>query len=605
MIPDHETAVDFLNHEAISKTVAGVLKENRSHPITIGIHGDWGAGKSSILKMIESEFRGAEGVLCVWFNSWTSQDFDDAKIALLTTTIDGIREHSANKESAVEIFKGLMKRVNFLKVAKRGAEFLPSLVGIEWLAKLINSVSDKADMSQREDIGGDVSGEIRQFRKEFDAFLDEAGITQLIVLIDDLDRCLPETTIAVLEAIRLFLFAPKTAFIIGADESMIEYAVRHHFPDLPVAFPYARNYLEKLIQIPFRIPALGVPETKAYTTLLLVENLLSEDRGRFIELRDKVREILNRPWSGKTIAWKDVVKVAPGQQDNLKTAYLLSQQIGPILAKGTKGNPRQVKRFLNALLVREQIARARGFDNLINRTILAKLMLAERFQPDFYEEIAKSVMASKKGFPSFLGEIESPESKKTKKDSSDKRKLSAESWDQEWVEIWGRMKPMLAEQDLRPYVFVARDKRGMAVKVATGDIEELIENLFGSPMKIRSLEPEIKKLSVEDAETAFNGVSERVLAQGDFNSEPNGFSGMSAIATHHPIYRERILHFLKHIPSNDLGPWVVKGWANVIPQDIPEYGKLVALIDGWAVQDQNNMLKTAAKMALPAMKKRI
>ncbi|TKB29366.1 MAG: NTPase KAP, partial [Mesorhizobium sp.] len=75
-----------------------------------------------------------------------------------------------------------------------------------------------------------------------------------------------------LEAIRLFLFVPNAAFVIAADEGMIEYAVRNHFPDLPAAAgptSYARNYLEKLIQVPFRMPALGASETLVYLTLLL------------------------------------------------------------------------------------------------------------------------------------------------------------------------------------------------------------------------------------------------------------------------------------------------------------------------------------------------
>ena len=89
--------------------------------------------------------------------------------------------------------------------------------------------------------------------------LKASEIDQLVVLIDDLDRCLPDTAIETLEAIRLFVFASRTAFVIAADEAMIEYAVRKHFPDLPDTTgpqTYSRNYLEKLIQIPFRIPAL-------------------------------------------------------------------------------------------------------------------------------------------------------------------------------------------------------------------------------------------------------------------------------------------------------------------------------------------------------------
>ena len=109
--------------------------------------------------------------------------------------------------------------------------------------------------------------QIHAFRKEFEELLERADIDRLVVLVDDLDRCLPEIAIETLEAIRLFLFVPRAAFVIAADEGMIEYAVRQHFPDLPVTTgpaTYARNYLEKLIQVPFRLPSGGIGVQSAH-----------------------------------------------------------------------------------------------------------------------------------------------------------------------------------------------------------------------------------------------------------------------------------------------------------------------------------------------------
>ena len=99
--------------------------------------------------------------------------------------------------------------------------------------------------------------------------LKEANITRLVITIDDLDRCSPETIIPTLEAIKLFLFVPKTAFIIGADEELVRYAVRRRFPELPGdRREVGRDYLEKLIQFPIRIPALGRAEVESYMGLL-------------------------------------------------------------------------------------------------------------------------------------------------------------------------------------------------------------------------------------------------------------------------------------------------------------------------------------------------
>ena len=130
------------------------------------------------------------------------------------------------------------------------------------------------------------------FREEFEELLHQADINRLAVLVDDLDRCMPETAIKTLEAIRLFLFVPKSAFVIAANEDMIEYAVRQHFPDMAVATgsaTYARNYLEKLIQVPFRLPSLGYTETHIHITLLLVPNESEENSDKFVELVELAR----------------------------------------------------------------------------------------------------------------------------------------------------------------------------------------------------------------------------------------------------------------------------------------------------------------------------
>ncbi|HBE4455136.1 TPA: NTPase KAP, partial [Escherichia coli] len=99
----------------------------------------------------------------------------------------------------------------------------------------ITNFADRAgDFIKEADSDGEtLPKHIHAFREEFKDLLNVAKVEKLVVIVDDLDRCLPKTAIATLEAIRLFLFVEKTAFVIGADEAMIEYAVREHFPDLP------------------------------------------------------------------------------------------------------------------------------------------------------------------------------------------------------------------------------------------------------------------------------------------------------------------------------------------------------------------------------------
>jgi len=304
ILTDNETRVDLLNNEAIAACIIALLSEHPSRPVTVGVHGDWGAGKSSILEMIEAALDDKHDVLCLKFNGWRFQGFEDAKIALIEGIVTGLVEKRPALRKAAGVVKDIFRRIDWLKVAKHaGGLALTAFTGIPTpdqlrgiLGGLESILADPAKLATKENLDAvignvksvmkdeteskNVPQEIGEFRKAFDDLLKQAGIKRLIVLIDDLDRCLPDTAIETLEAIRLFVLTNHTAFVVAADEAMIEYAVRKHFPELPdTSGPrdYARNYLEKLIQVPFRIPALGETETRIYVTLLLIGATIGED----------------------------------------------------------------------------------------------------------------------------------------------------------------------------------------------------------------------------------------------------------------------------------------------------------------------------------------
>ena len=642
LIPDHETEVDFLNCEAISRTVVEVLKDNRSRPLTIGIHGDWGAGKSSILKMIESDLTKDDKIAVLWFNGWTFEGFDDAKTILIESTVTELCRQRSTIGKVKELTNSLLRHVDWLKIAKRGSGLainvltgLPSpdqiesaLTALKGMTQDIENISPDEVPARLEEIGGflksadndeNLPNTIHTFRNEFQELLDEAKVDQLVVLIDDLDRCLPSTAIQTLEAIRLFLFVPKTAFVIGADEAMIEYAVRQHFPDLPVTsgpLPYARNYLEKLIQVPFRIPSLGAQETRAYVTLLLVQCLVDEDHGGFGALLDKAKDGLRKPWLGTGLSQADVQAVDANKREALDAAFVLAQQIAPVLAEGTKGNPRQIKRFLNALQLRQVIANARGFADLISQPVLAKLMLAERFQPDFYEHIAAQAMTSSDGKATDIilleGSREGPRVGKNKKTNGTKETAKKEyhqnsdaaQWlERDWLKRWLSIKPTISNVDLRPYVFVARDKKLLTGAIGSGGLEVLTSKLCGSQFEIRTTESEVKELTSGDADIVFEALRERVLGVGDFAKPPPGIDGLSIIAKHHPRFQDEIVKLLRSLDSKKLGLWVIKGWNESIT-DTKALQELRSVMQTWVDQNENMLLKQGASTALATLQKR-
>jgi hypothetical protein len=646
---DNETKVDLLNNEPIAATVVKLLRASAGTAVTVGLHGDWGAGKSSLLAMIEAAFADDKDVVCLRFNGWLFQGFEDAKVVLLEGIVSELIRSRTLGAKAKELAKNLMRRIDWLKVAKKLGSLAvtahtgiptPGLIGditggigalLDHPGEVISKENLKEALDGAKDVLKDstpkhVPEEIHAFREEFDDLLSETGIKQLVILIDDLDRCLPKPAIETLEAIRLFLFTSRTAFVIAADEAMIEYAVREHFPDLPATsgpLTYARNYLEKLIQVPFRIPALGAAETRIYTTLLLIQAEIGEQHADFSKLLTAARDLLKRPWRNPVLD-RAVVERAIGRlAPEIQAAITLSQQISPILADGTKGNPRQVKRFLNSLLLRYAIAEARGFSEDIARPALAKIMLAERFMPRFFDRLERAAASAETGKVAALAVIEDIARKgepgassstgvkaATGRRKAPTRKTDAaeaaaavdaetatlvDAWQSdEALMAWARIDPLLGDTDLRPYIFVTRDRRTYFTGAAAGSrLDEWVDRLMGGSMAVAGLETELRTLPGADLEQLFDVIRDRVLETEDKMVPPPGIPGVSLLAKVHPPCQSRLIDMLEDLRLDGLGPWVVRGWGDVFT-DGGARARLQALIAKWAAQEESPPLRAAA-----------
>jgi predicted KAP-like P-loop ATPase len=606
-ISDNETAVDLLYYEAIAKTIVGLINESADQPMSIGIHGDWGAGKSSILLMTERAFSTDSDVLCLRFNGWQFQGFEDAKAALLEKIVIELRDARPGVEKVKEKAKDLLKRIDYLKLGKKSLPWaFTAITGIPHpgvitdAVKALKGVTATDTTTIVEGLEGllkpgterKIPEELRAFEREFKELIEVAKLRKLIVLIDDLDRCLPETSIETLEAIRLFLFAPKAVFVIAADEGMIQYAVRKHFPDLPQSsgpVGYAQNYLEKLIQVPFRIPALGPVETQVYSALVMAEAALGDEHEGFKKLLEKARRILTKPWAGEILDAGSINELLTGEvASSIKDAILHSSQIYRVLAEGTKGNPRQIKRFLNAMLLRKKIADVRGFGDQIKLPHLAKIMLAEQFHPTFFDQLAAIVQRASEGRPEELGSLED-EVRRRRRQTTHSTSLegagnmSAQStWEpDEWARGWAKLDPPLAREDLRPYLFITRDKKAFLAGVdAAGILQELIDSLMGDDMAVALSESAVQKLSEPEAQKIVQLIEAKVIESGQLKKQPKGILGLKQLVRHQPSTRPRVLRLLEAFDASKLGPW-----ASNLLDDLTKYDELtvdcIKLRDHW------------------------
>ena len=652
ILPDNETRVDLLNNEAIAATIVTLLRDRPDQPVTVGVHGDWGAGKSSVLEMIEAGFEGEEKLLCLKFNGWRFQGFEDAKIALIEGIVTGLIEKRPGLTKAGEAVKDIFRRIDWLKVAKKaGGLAFTAFSGIPTpgqvqaiVGTLEGFLADPARLATKDNVHAAINGvqnllkpreegdptnvpeEINAFRKAFDDLLEKAGVEQLVVLIDDLDRCLPDIAIETLEAVRLFVFTSRTAFVVAADEAMIEYAVRKHFPDLPDTTgpqTYARNYLEKLIQVPFRIPALGDTETRIYVTLLLAGAELGENDPAFKTLVAAARERLKRPWIAGALDTATVRAALGGKASRANNALALSDQVGPILASGTKGNPRQIKRFLNTLVLRQRTAEARGFGDDVKLPVLAKLMLAERFLPRLFDQIAAAAATAPDGKCPDLAELEAAmaEGKRAKRKGKPEKLAALKGGDDpkasaksaavkttesallgEWssspaIKAWAGVETPLGDEDLRPYLFVAKDRRDyFGAASALGHLAAVVEQLLGGKFAVQGLEADLNRLAPPEAAQVFEAVRGRIVGGDIFDTEPPGAAGLAVLAKAHPSLQRNLVDFLDALPCDRLGPWVCSGWGGVL-KETESAQRFDHLLEVWA-KEGGRMLKATASGVL-------
>ncbi|MGE1610853.1 KAP family P-loop NTPase fold protein [Pseudomonas monteilii] len=546
---DNETTVNYLNFGVVADACASLLRQSHGEPISIGVSGGWGAGKSSLVKMIAARLETggthqppAAGVVppaehryvVITFNPWLYQDFESARSAILQIVGDHVLELAQGNASLQKKALDLLKRINFLRLVQIGGEAAITLttgvpVGVVGRAigkasNLWDAFTAEGDAPQAADTGGkekddekgeegtlafkasgllnpakplSLPNEIHAFRLALEKLLEELGIT-LVVFVDDLDRCLPETAISTLESIRLLLFLKRTAFVIAADNDFIHGAVKKHFEGTGIKSDIATNYFDKLIQVPLHVPRIGVNEAKAYLVLLLLEKEARNSgfpQDKFDRAKVEIPQRLAKSWLGETISSAFLYELV-GSDGRLQQLMDLAQGLARLMFQSTSisANPRLMKRFLNTVYLRESLAQPQGIT--LDIPALAKWHLLERYKEDLANTLASMVNSENDGKVQELLQAE-----ELARDGGTQSKLFA---DDPFISEWLQLAPPLGAADLRPLLHLSRDTatRDFGDDNMTPAARELRDALKAATASNEHLTKAIAAVDSEQAELA-------------------------------------------------------------------------------------------------------
>ncbi|MDD2781351.1 P-loop NTPase fold protein [Sulfuricurvum sp.] len=574
---DIETTNDLLNFRIVADTAAQLIRDSGNEPLSIGISGSWGSGKSSLVKMIgKSLDSGAESeqkYLFLEFNAWLYQGFDDAKMALLQSVSDMLLAEANKQKTLIDKSIDLVKRVRWFKVLKLGMPIASSALLGGAVGGPIGAVvgalggflKNESVPSQEEflkvqeaykNLEPELQGllkneettslpkEIASLRQAFEEILEGLNI-KLVVLVDDLDRCMPDTAISTLEAMRLLLFLPRTAFIIAADEKMIRSAVRSHFSNLQIDDELVTSYFDKLIQVPLRVPRLGVSEVKAYLILLFAEQAVKKgnlSQEVLDEASEKILDAVKKPWLGG-LKQQSITEAFGTSSSSLEKQIDIAEQLAHIMATTEQlaGNPRLIKRFLNNLIIRETIANTQGMGIAFEE--LVKLQLFERCaSPRAFEFLAKKVSESDDGKVEFLIEIEE------KLKNSEEYEIPDQSWKDPFIEEWLQIKPLLSNIDLRPLLHLSREK--MISLSGVDELSQEAKSIYEALLVVKShntgLITNIQSLPETEASQILIRLKRKLMSE-DWNKD--SLQGVLHLTKAYPSLVGSVLALLSEIPE--------------------------------------------------------
>lgn len=389
-LDDLPAEADGLDFAPYVETLAGLLGSPQTRtPLTLGVFGDWGSGKTTLLRLVKKRL--PPECRTVWFDAWKYDHQETLWRALLLLVLTAVGEEIPTEERKAhqeldDLRNALYRTVDREEVGKVeidgekllgglakgavriGLSFLPP---VKVLADLVAGFQEKAG----EGAGDDLLASIRrartqihvdqvQFLEQFQEKFEELvrkyvigrgeGKGRLVVFVDDLDRCLPEKAVEVLEAIKLFLDVRGCAFALGVAPEVIARGIEVKYREfgeggktLPID---GARYLEKIIQIQFQIPPIE-----------------AEDMQSFV--------------SGLVTSWPD-------------------PECAKVFAVGLGGSPRQVKRAVNVFLLTWGLAKAREkkLEGRIKPIRLAKVVVLQHAAPELYKAVRDT--------PRWLGELE-------------------------------------------------------------------------------------------------------------------------------------------------------------------------------------------------------
>lgn len=562
MWKDSESNIDFIDFEYIADLVNHIIMDDSLLPASIGVYGDWGSGKSSIMSISQNSLKELDkSIMIINFNAWLFEDYGDTKKTVINRILDGLEIELEQKEKPTNKLVKLRRSINLFDLSTLLVKNSPTImstiinplnfgemtktIGSDLESYIRNIKENYEALTSHKSLRDDISN----FREQFGSLIQESGLSRVVIYIDEMDRCLPDTILEIFEAMRLFLFDGKVAFVFGADERQISYAIRQRYSDsifdVEHKINIGKEYLEKIIQYPIRIPTMTVSETEMYLTLLFCSKLI--DNQSFTNFKTKCIE----QFRFNTTKFQLPDNIEPSNREKILDAYSLSKRISSLLNSGLNGNPRQFKRFLNEFEMRKNVAKLKNIK--INEQVLVKMMMLQYVKPNIFMDFID--LYGKGELDLFLNAYKSygnVETKKQKNTNSSHEK----KWKDDWFEKWMNEDPNIEQENLEPYFYLSRNTNTIFnyvsnIKLSDSAAKIIDAYLGDSDILITRAQGLIKEISEAECNTMIDVLYNSFITN-KAKKNINVIKGIVEIVQINNQCFHEAVSKLKLIPANDI-----------------------------------------------------
>ncbi len=517
-LADTPSKIDLLGFSVYARALADFIKNEKTEkPLTIGIDAAWGMGKTTLMLMIRDQLTGQgekkrrkreRSFPTVWFNAWKYDQEESLWAALALEILAQARKRFSWWKRAQLWMNLNYRRIDRALLWRSVLKLLVSAIGIYLLGivvfvaiaiglgtdvvvKYANTVgllglipavyaagkeiydrlAGPFDLKLAEYVRKpnykERIGFLAQFEEDFERVIDavtENGRWSLVVFIDDLDRCAPPTPAEIIEAINILLDAKHCVFVIGMDAQAVAGSIEAKYKDLqyclddaddPGGLTLGQRFLEKIIQINFRIPRAdpkvvkffvdanldalrgGPPLEPTEQEVIGAEQLIEAEQRAGKSLDEAAQAVqAARPDIPREVVTKAREEVFAKSFDDSEDVRRAIHEAAPYLGL----NPRKIKKFINIFRLQSLIANRRGLleTGVIRLDLLAKSLTIAMRWPDMIE-----AMMTDQNFVNSLQEAR--QTREQLRDWIQSRRITEEEVQQETSILQSRLDVLVAD----------------------------------------------------------------------------------------------------------------------------------------------------------------